>query len=395
MTTETNKGPAFSLFNAPITNKYPTAEIHLKDIFDHIISGKAAEETACLRSIADKALARAYKATHFNYATFSGIFRSRADRELIRHSGLICIDFDHLPCPETTRNRLLEDSYFETQLLFTSPSGDGLKWIIPIDIATAPHADYFRPYPTMSTRPTALKPTTPAKISAGPASFHTIPAHTSIPNTSDNMNKKIFNPQEWLQSVPNHSTTVPSRTPSDDIETVTSRIETSAIDIAPTYAQWRDLGFALSDHLGEAGRSYYHRISRFHPDYTQENTDSQYDRCVRAHGSGITIKTFFQLAKEAGIQVSTRPDIIRLSKLSTSSPDKVDKPDNVIMPEKEEDLPTFSDKVHDHLPEYLKKIVAVADNDKDADILLLGSLTALSASCSSLQTPPPQPRIRL
>lgn len=209
------------------------------------------------------------------------------------------------------------------------------------------------------------------------------------------MNKKIFNPQEWLQSVPNHSTTVPSRTPSDDIETVTSRIETASIDIAPTYAQWRDLGFALSDQLGEAGRSYYHRISRFHPDYTPEETDSQYDRCLRAHGAGISIKTFFQLAKEAGIQVSTRPDIIRLSKLSTSSPDKLDKPDNVIMPEKEEDLPTFSDKIRDHLPEYLKKIVAVADNDKDADILLLGSLTALSASCSSLQTPPPQLRIRL
>lgn len=67
----------------------------------------------------------------------------------------------------------------------------------------------------------------------------------------------------------------------------------------------------------------------------------------------------------------------------------------MIIPEKEEDLPTFSDKIRDHLPEYLKKIVAVADNDKDADILLLGSLTALSASCSSLQTPPPQPCIRL
>lgn len=46
-----------------------------------------------------------------------------------------------------------------------------------------------------------------------------------------------------------YSTTVPSRTPSDDIETVTSRIETASIDIAPTYAQWRDLGFALSDQL--------------------------------------------------------------------------------------------------------------------------------------------------
>lgn len=144
MTTETNKGSAFSLFNAPITNKYPTAEVHLKDIFNYITSSKAADATETLRTITDKTMARAYKSTHFSYATFSGIFRSRADRELIRHSGLICIDFDHLPCPGATRTRLLEDTYFETQLLFTSPSGDGLKWIIPIDIATAPHADYFR-----------------------------------------------------------------------------------------------------------------------------------------------------------------------------------------------------------------------------------------------------------
>lgn len=144
MTTETNKGPAFSLFNAPITNKYPSAEVHLKDIFDYITSCQAAEATETLRTITDRTMARAYKSTHFSYATFSGIFRSRADRELVRHSGLICIDFDHLPCPETTRARLLDDPYFETQLLFTSPSGDGLKWIIPIDFTTASHADYFR-----------------------------------------------------------------------------------------------------------------------------------------------------------------------------------------------------------------------------------------------------------
>ena len=64
------------------------------------------------------------------------------------------------------------------------------------------------------------------------------------------MNKKIFNPQEWLHPVPNRSTAVASSTPSDDIETITTRIETASVDIAPTYAQWRDLGFALSDQLG-------------------------------------------------------------------------------------------------------------------------------------------------
>ena len=44
----------------------------------------------------------------------------------------MCIDFDHLPNVGEMKSRLLTDEYFDTQLLFTSPSGDGLKWIISI-----------------------------------------------------------------------------------------------------------------------------------------------------------------------------------------------------------------------------------------------------------------------
>ena len=38
----------------------------------------------------------------------------------------------------------MQDEYFETELLFVSPSGDGIKWVIPIDISKATHQDYFR-----------------------------------------------------------------------------------------------------------------------------------------------------------------------------------------------------------------------------------------------------------
>ncbi|MFR8805012.1 MAG: PriCT-2 domain-containing protein, partial [Anaerovoracaceae bacterium] len=39
--------------------------------------------------------------------------------------------------------------------------------------------------------------------------------------------------------------------------------------------------------------------------YTSEECDKQYDRCLNAHGTGITIRTFFQLAKEHGISLIT------------------------------------------------------------------------------------------
>nr|WP_302567810.1 BT4734/BF3469 family protein [Culturomica massiliensis] len=62
----------------------------------------------------------------------------------MKHSGLLCIDFDHLQNLQNLKSRLLTDKYFDTQLLFVSPSGDGLKWIIPIDTAQATHNDYFK-----------------------------------------------------------------------------------------------------------------------------------------------------------------------------------------------------------------------------------------------------------
>ena len=51
----------------------------------------------------------------------------------------------------------------------------------------------------------------------------------------------------------------------EEIELLTVEIENKAIDIAPDYQSWRDLGFALSEELSENGREYFHRISRFYP----------------------------------------------------------------------------------------------------------------------------------
>lgn len=54
------------------------------------------------------------------------------------------------------------------------------------------------------------------------------------------------------------------------MESVVREIERRAIDIAPHYKDWVELGFALVDGLGENGREYYHRISRFYPTYQRE-----------------------------------------------------------------------------------------------------------------------------
>ena len=122
----------FSYFHAPITNIVPFSNFTLLDAFNYIKSDIAKETTTHLRSLSPESR-KIFKHNAFDYCTFSGIFSSRRNKNLVQHSNLVCFDFDHLPDVEAAFKLLLDDKYFETQLLFRSPSGDGLKWVISME----------------------------------------------------------------------------------------------------------------------------------------------------------------------------------------------------------------------------------------------------------------------
>ena len=138
------KLPVFSYFKAPVSNIVPSKNISLLDVFKMIKGDMFLNNTTNLRILTDKIEARKYKAANFDYVTFSGTFSERNDKALRKHSGLMAIDFDHIPDLSELKYNLLRDEYFETEILFYSPSGDGLKWIIPVDLAKASHQDYFK-----------------------------------------------------------------------------------------------------------------------------------------------------------------------------------------------------------------------------------------------------------
>lgn len=133
----------FSFFSHPISNILPSNSISLLEVYNLIKGNSFASCTTKLRSIVDPKEARKYKAANFDYVTFSGTFSKRNDNDLISHSGLLTIDFDHISNMDYLKESLLNDKYFETELLFISPSGDGIKWIIPIDLTKAKHQEYF------------------------------------------------------------------------------------------------------------------------------------------------------------------------------------------------------------------------------------------------------------
>lgn len=106
--------------------------IPLDAIHRYIVSERARQATLDLRATTDEKLQKMKKALNFYSCTPNGTFTYRHQKNLIEESGMMVIDFDHL-APEKLAEllRLLpHDRRYETELMFTSPRGNGIKWFI-------------------------------------------------------------------------------------------------------------------------------------------------------------------------------------------------------------------------------------------------------------------------
>lgn len=182
------------------------------------------------------------------------------------------------------------------------------------------------------------------------------------------MEKKTFNPLEWIQNPAQQAihTEPQEQTYSSnvsEVEAIIQQIESRQIDIASAYSDWRNIGFAFADEFGENGRELFHRISQFYADYSSTECDRQFNNCLKAKGQGVSLKTFFFHAKQAGIQIET------------SKPKQEVKQDN---------MPNLPDSLFPELPDFLQRVVSVATSNEEKDLLLLGSLVSISACLPKL-----------
>lgn len=133
-----------SVYKAPVKNILPYRAATLFDVYQEIKSDKHQRITQKLRGITSKAEKGMCKSVEFDYVTFSGTFAKRANTSLIKHSYKICIDIDHVG-ESIALSELKQQirSILEPELIFVSPSGDGLKVVFHIDISQAAHDKYF------------------------------------------------------------------------------------------------------------------------------------------------------------------------------------------------------------------------------------------------------------
>lgn len=136
--------PHFTFFRAPVSNTKPYKDVTVLDVYK-VIKGEYYEKrTRELRAIEDRISARVYKARNFDYVCFAGTFSKRGDAWLKQHSNLMVLDFDNLTQVVEVKLTLLDDPYFDTELLFISPSGNGLKWVITINTDESSHEEWFK-----------------------------------------------------------------------------------------------------------------------------------------------------------------------------------------------------------------------------------------------------------
>lgn len=137
----------FQFYKAPIMTVQSKRTMTIKEAYQYITSMEAKERTHKLRAFTNEKEAKKYKAMNFDFACFGGTFSYREADKLIEHSGLICLDYDHVGNRRqlwSLRERLLQDPKLKTQLLFTSPSGDGLKQVVEIDFALGNYLQWFK-----------------------------------------------------------------------------------------------------------------------------------------------------------------------------------------------------------------------------------------------------------
>lgn len=94
----------------------------------------------------------------------------------------------------------------------------------------------------------------------------------------------------------------------EHVELVLQRIEAVRVDITSDYDKWMRIAFAFANSFGEDGREFFHRVSRFWVKdgkcYSHKECDEKYDNCLRTRQGRNSVASFFEYAKEYGIDVS-------------------------------------------------------------------------------------------
>lgn len=91
----------------------------------------------------------------------------------------------------------------------------------------------------------------------------------------------------------------------EKVNNIISQIEANAFDLTEGVQEWfKKILLPLANEYGEAGRLLAHRISKFHTDYKERETDEEYSRALSKDKGIVKIGTFLNYAMDKGIKLN-------------------------------------------------------------------------------------------
>jgi len=120
------------------------SQVDVSKILEAIKNGRIKDLVTSIQDQNNKKLRQQLK-KKLPCVLFSGTFSKRSDDAIIKHSGLICLDFDEFDSEDDLHNYkdfLKKDQY--TYCVFISPSGAGLKALVKVPSEKENHRLYFR-----------------------------------------------------------------------------------------------------------------------------------------------------------------------------------------------------------------------------------------------------------
>lgn len=181
----------------------------------------------------------------------------------------------------------------------------------------------------------------------------------------------------------------------ESLRRLTEAVETAGADIAPTYAEYVQLAFAIATDCGEAGREFFHRLCRTSAKYQREHAERIFSNALTTRHGEVHLGTAFHLAEMANVKLCNTEVMNnrRNTENTENTPSKVlthahvyNKVENDEPDESEEQLngsdpnqplPTFPEA---DWPKILLLIMSYATSPTLRDVMLLGALTAIGAS---------------
>ncbi|PWK19631.1 DUF3987 domain-containing protein [Xanthomarina spongicola] len=295
--------------------------------------------------------------------TTSGIFNNERTADTIsEYSGFVILDIDKLSESELNRITPIIHLAVYTYAAFISPSGNGIKIIVPVSTSKEQHKEAYNQVVRYYEQALNIDIDTSGSdisrlcfMSYDPECYFNSDAETY----------KVIIEEKPLKIVSSNPH-IPINSDGSEIEKYILEIEAKGIDLTSGYVNWRNIGFAIADEYGENGREYFHRISKQHTEYDAKECDKQFTNCLKANGSGVTMSTFYYFANQAGVNLKNSEI------LNNDNNTKQNKKET-------EKLPTFPAAIYENLPEFLKQAVYYGSTNQEKDMLLLGALTCISS----------------